>query len=302
MTKSVSGDSSPIPDRPSLPPSHGTASASPRLRVHVLQIAYGDVEPVSERIERVADLVRQQRGADLVVLPELWAHGGFAHTSWNERAETVDGPVVQALSAAAKEISATVHAGSIVARGGTQAAHLGVEGRGLWNTSVLLAPDGSTVSTYRKIHRFGFGEGEPALLEAGKEVVTAPVVGRGQAAPVTVGLATCYDLRFPELFRQLVDAGSEMFVVPAAWPAGRVEHWKLLGRARAVENQCCVVQCNTAGTHSGVSMGGHSQIVRPSGEVLAEAGDGEECIWADVDLAEVTSYRAAFPVLADRRL
>ncbi|MGW5063411.1 carbon-nitrogen family hydrolase [Streptomyces sp. NPDC004096] len=265
-------------------------------------MAYGDGEPVAERVERVADLVRQQNGADLVVLPELWAHGGFAYPSWKERAETVDGPVVQALSAAAKEIGANVHAGSIVARTATQSAVTVVEERGMWNTSVLLAPDGSTLGTYRKIHRFGFGEGEPALLDAGNEVVTAPVVGQDQAASVTLGLATCYDLRFPELFRQLLDAGSEMFVVPAAWPAGRVEHWKLLGRARAVENQCFVVQCNTAGTHSGVTMGGHSQIVSPSGEVLAEAGADEECIRADVDLAELTSYRAAFPALTDRRL
>lgn len=302
MTKSVTGDSSPIPGRSSLPPGPRTASASPRLKVHVLQIAYGDGEPVAERVERVADLVRQQNGADLVVLPELWAHGGFAYPSWKERAETVDGPVVQALSAAAKEIGANVHAGSIVARTATQSAVTVVEERGMWNTSVLLAPDGSTLGTYRKIHRFGFGEGEPALLDAGNEVVTAPVVGQDQAASVTLGLATCYDLRFPELFRQLLDAGSEMFVVPAAWPAGRVEHWKLLGRARAVENQCFVVQCNTAGTHSGVTMGGHSQIVSPSGEVLAEAGADEECIRADVDLAELTSYRAAFPALTDRRL
>ncbi|MFJ3339185.1 carbon-nitrogen family hydrolase [Streptomyces sp. NPDC086766] len=277
------------------------------MRIHVLQVAYGDTEPVAERVERVAELVRRQRGADVVVLPELWAHGGFAYTEWSKRAEPVDGPVVQALSAAAREIGASVHVGSIVARA-RSSAHASAPGdrsRGMSNTAVLLRSDGGVESVYRKIHRFGFGEGEPALLEAGTEVVTAVVAGRtghGEAAPVTVGLATCYDLRFPELFRHLVDAGSELFVVPAAWPASRVEHWKLLGRARAVENQCFVVQCNTAGTHSGVTMGGHSQIVSPTGAVLAEAGDDEECIWADIDLAEMTSYRAAFPVLDDRRL
>ena len=80
-----------------------------------------------------------------------------------------------------------------------------------------------------------------------------------------IGLSTCYDLRFPELYRQQLDAGAEVFVVPAAWPAARVAHWTLLGRARAVEDQAFVVQCNTAGTHAGTEMGGRSQVVAPDG-------------------------------------
>ena len=94
-----------------------------------------------------------------------------------------------------------------------------------------------------------------------------------------------------------------MFLVPAAWPAARVAHWTLLGRARAVENQCVVVQCNTAGTHAGYEMGGRSQVVSASGEVLAEAtGAEQEVLSVEVDLAATTAYREAFPVLADRRL
>ena len=85
------------------------------------------------------------------------------------------------------------------------------------------------------------------------------------------GLSTCYDLRFPEIYRRQVDAGAELFVVPAAWPAARVGHWSLLGRARAIENQAVMVQCNTAGTHAGHEMGGRSQVVSATGEVLAEA-------------------------------
>jgi predicted amidohydrolase len=120
---------------------------------------------------------------------------------------------------------------------------------------------------------------------------------------VRAGLSTCYDLRFPEIYRRQVDAGAELFVVPAAWPAARVAHWTLLGRARAVENQGVVVQCNTAGTHARTPMGGRSQVVAATGEVLAEAPhDGEAVLSVDVDLAATTSYREAFPVLADRRL
>ena len=274
------------------------------MRIHVLQVAYGDDEPVSDRVARVAGLVRAQRGADLVVLPELWAPGGFSYRRWAERAEPIDGPTVRAIAEAAREISAVVHAGSIIERlpdgalpGDRGPGDRGPSGRGLWNTSVLLGPDGALLASYRKIHRFGFGEGEPLLLEAGEDVVTATLPGGAVA-----GLATCYDLRFPEQFRRLLDAGAQVFVVPAAWPAVRVEHWTLLGRARAIEDQCVVVQCNTAGEHAGVVMGGHSQIVSAAGEVLGEAGDGQEVLVADIDLDQLQAWRERFPVLADRRL
>jgi predicted amidohydrolase len=292
--------------RPLEPESRGTAltevpTSPSTVRVRVVQVAYGDAEPVAERIARVAELVRAQRGADLVVLPELWAHGGFAFRTWSERAELIDGPMVAALSAAAKDAGAVVHAGSVVERVPDGAAR-GPQGRGLWNTSVLLGPDGGVQATYRKIHRFGFGEGEPVLMEAGENLVTAPLTAPDGTVTATLGLATCYDLRFPELFRQLLDAGSDVFVVPAAWPAARVEHWSLLGRARAVENQSFVVQCNTGGEHSGHVMGGRSQVVSPLGEVLAVAGGGDEVLAVDLDMTEVARYRAAFPVLTDRRL
>jgi predicted amidohydrolase len=277
------------------------------MRVHVVQVAYSDDEPVARRVERVAALVMAQRGADLVVLPELWPHGGFSYRSWAERAEAVDGPSMSAIGAAAKELGAVVHAGSIVERpprhdpdAGAPGADLGPRGRGLWNTSVLFGPDGSRLAVYRKIHRFGFGHGEPVLLEAGDQVVVVTVELAGR--PTGVGLATCYDLRFPELFRLLLDRGAEVVLVPAAWPAARVEAWTLLGRARAIEDQVLVVQCNTGGAHAGVEMGGGSQVVDATGAVLAQSGDGEEVLTVDVDLDAIAAYRRSFPVLADRRL
>ena len=138
------------------------------------------------------------------------------------------------------------------------------------------------------------------LLEAGEEVVvaTAELAGR----PTGLGLATCYDLRFPELFRLLLDGGAEVVLIPAAWPAARVEAWTLLGRARAIEDQVVVVQCNTGGAHSGVTMGGRSQVVDATGAVLAQAGDREEVLVVDVDLDAIDAVRKSFPVLADRRL
>lgn len=269
------------------------------MRVHVVQLGYGDDEPVQERRRRVADLVRAQRGADLVVLPELWAPGGFSYRQWGGRAEPVDGPSIRAVAAAARDIGAAVHAGSIL-EAAPPGADRGPQGRGLWNTSVLLGGDGRVLATYRKVHRFGFGSGEPHTIEAGTDVVAVPLPGLGDGA--VVGLATCYDLRFPEMFRALLDAGARLLIVPAAWPAARVEHWTLLGRARALENQCVLVACNTAGTHAGTAMGGRSQVVGPGGEVLAEAGQGEEVLVAEVDLDDVRRAREAFPVLADRRM
>ena len=264
-----------------------------RMRVKVLQIGYGDDESVDARRERVTALVRAQAGpdTDLVVLPELWAHGGFAYRTWQQRAEAIDGPTVTALAAAARDTSTVVHAGSIIER----------DGDALFNTSVVLGPDGSVLARYRKMHRFGFGVGEPTLLEPGADlvVVRLPLRDGGTAA---VGLSICYDLRFPEMYRALLDAGAQMVLVPAAWPAARVAHWTLLGRARAIENQIVVVAANTVGTHAGHEMGGYSQVAGPTGEVLAEAGTDEEVLSVDIDLSQVASVREHFPVLADRRL
>ena len=254
-----------------------------RLRVHLIQLAYGDDETPDERRERVAALVRAQAGADLVVLPELWPQGGFAYDRWEEQAEPTAGPSLQALSAAAADLGAMVHMGSFVERDET--------GR-MFNTSVLLGADGGVLAAYRKIHLFGFGEGEPKLMTPGSEIV----VHDG------LGIATCYDLRFPELFRGLLDGGALALVMASAWPAKRIAHWRLLAQARAVENQMYVVACNTAGTHAGVAMGGNSMVVDPWGVVLAEAGDDEEVLKVDIDLSSVPATRSSFPVLADRRL
>jgi predicted amidohydrolase len=266
------------------------------MRVAVVQVAYGDEEPVEARVERVADLVRAQRGHDLVVLPELWSAGGFAYRDWADRAQPVDGPVGTAMSQAARDAGVMLHAGSIVERPADGAT--GPEGRGLWNTSLVYGPDGDLVATYRKIHRFGFGAGEPRLMDAGEDVVLVDLPGGAGRA----GLSTCYDLRFPELYRRQLDAGATAFIVPAAWPAARVRHWTLLAHARAVEDQCVVIACNTAGTHAGTPMGGHSQVIDAQGEALAMAGTSEQVLSVEVDMRAVTAWREQFPVLQDRRL
>jgi predicted amidohydrolase len=261
------------------------------VRASLVQIDVNEAESVDDRRARVAALVRAQRGADLVVLPELWNLGGFAYDAWQPGAEQLDGPTTEAMSAAAKDTGVWLHAGSIVERD--------PDGP-LFNTSLLFAPDGELHAVYRKMHRFGFDSGEAALMAAGQEVCVADTpFGR-------MGLATCYDLRFPELFRAMLDGGAELFVVPAAWPARRAEHWSLLARARAVEEQAFVLACNTAGTHGGVPQAGRSVVVDPWGAVLAEAnggesGSAEEVLTVDLDPSVVARTRTEFPVLRDRQ-
>ncbi|MGC0312186.1 carbon-nitrogen family hydrolase [Kitasatospora acidiphila] len=257
------------------------------MRASLIQLAVADDEPAAERRARAASLVRAQQGADLVVLPELWALGGFATDTWSAGAEPLDGPTSDAMSAAAAAAGVWLHAGSIVERD--------PDGP-IYNTSLVFSPSGELVHTYRKIHRFGFDRGEAVAMGAGQEIVTA-ATDFG-----TLGLATCYDLRFPELFRALLDAGAELLVVPAAWPARRRDHWSLLARARAVEEQAYVLACNTAGTHAGVEQAGYSVVVDPWGRVLAEAGAGEEVLTVEFDPAEVARTRQEFPVHRDRLL
>jgi predicted amidohydrolase len=253
----------------------------------LIQIAVNEDETVEARRLRAAALVREQAGADLVVLPELWTTGAFAFEEFDAAAEPLRGPTFEAMAKAASDAGVWLHAGSVPERG--------EDGR-LYNTSLVLSPAGELAASYRKIHRFGFDKGEAVLMGAGREPVTV------RLPDTTLGVATCYDLRFPELFRSLVDDGAEVLVVPAGWPERRRAHWTLLAQARAVENQAFVLACGTAGTHASVPQAGHSIVVDPWGEVLAEAGADEEVLTVEFDPAKVARTREQFPALKDRVL
>lgn len=247
--------------------------------------ADGD-EAGADRLDRVESLVRTRRETDLVVLPELWFNGAFTYDRWVATAEPIDGPLVARMSASARAAGVHLHMGSFVERDGDE----------LFNTSVVIGPDGAVLETYRKIHLFGFSAGEPELMTAG----TSPAVW---ASPWgTIGLTTCYDLRFPELYRSLVDLGAELVLVVAGWPGVRVAHWSVLARARAIENQFVVAALNTVGRQGRTVLGGCSVVVDATGIVLAEAQETQTALEVDVDLADVTRWRTEFPVLADRRI
>ena len=256
------------------------------MRAHVIQLRTDLSEPISERIDRVAALVRAQSAADFVILPELWVQGGFAFPTFPETAESIDGLAVSALQAAAKEAQVWLHGGSLVTRDD--------DGK-LRNTAIVISPTGELVGKYAKRHLFGFTGGETTVLAAGNDLVTVDLPW-GRA-----GLSICYDLRFPEMYRALLDLGSKIFLIPSAWPERRIAHWSLLTRARAVENQCFVIACNGAGIQGDTVLGGRSVVVDPWGAVLAEGGDDEEVLTCDLDIETIDKTREVFPVLRDRR-
>jgi predicted amidohydrolase len=256
------------------------------MRVSLVQLDVSLDRPLAARVDHAAGLVRGCEGSDLVLLPELWAHGAWAYDEWEAASEPLDGPTVESMRSAARDAAVLLHAGSIAER---------ADGA-LYNTSVLIDASGEIVATYRKIHRFGFGEGEGMLMSAGDDIVTW--AGGG----AVLGLATCYDLRFPELFRLLVDEGAEMFAVASSWPQRRLAHWRLLAQARAVDNLAYVLACNSRGEHSGVRLAGHTMVVDPWGDIVAEAGDEETVVSVELDPSLVGKTRATFPALRDRRL
>jgi predicted amidohydrolase len=257
------------------------------MRVAIVQLRVDDSESQGDRIDRVVAIVRAQVGADLVVLPELWVPGAFAYSGFAASGSALPGPAVSAVAAAARDIGAYVVAGTFVE----------YDGEHQHNTAVLLDPQGEIVHTYRKVHLFGFDHGEATTLTAGDDISTYAMPGFAGVA-----MTTCYDLRFPELYRLLLNAGSELVVVPAGWPAARLDHWLLFCKARAVENQVFLIGCNQVGLQEGVQLAGHSVVVDPWGRLLAEGGDDEEILLVDLDLALVEKTRAEFPVLRDRRL
>jgi predicted amidohydrolase len=242
----------------------------------------------AERLVRAA----AADGADLVALPEKWnlLAGGEELLAG---AESLGGPSLTAARGWARDLGVHLLAGSIAERGGSGKAA---------NTSVLIGPDGEDLAVYRKIHMFDVDAGGVSYRESeheqpGSEIVTGPV------GEILAGLSVCYDLRFPELFRILALRGARILTVPSAFTAatGR-DHWEVLLRARAIENQAFVLAPNQLGAAAPhFDSFGHSAIVDPWGKVLALAPDVECFIAADLDLAAQEQVRESLPSLANRR-
>ncbi|WP_236593582.1 carbon-nitrogen family hydrolase [Paenarthrobacter ureafaciens] len=264
-----------------------------QLDVAAVQVKFDSTELLEDRISRIQDLVSGVGKADLIVLPELWLHGGFSYDSWRKNAISLESEVFTFLSEVARDKKAWFHAGSFMVTEPSSAAS------DMWNTSVLFDPTGSLRATYKKIHRFGFSDGEPKLIAAGDEPRVVEL--HTERATAITGLSTCYDLRFPELYRHISAEGTALNVIPACWPLTRIQHWQTLGRARAIENQSFVVQCNMTGVDQEVELGGHSQIVDGNGDILAQADKEEAVLRATLNFDSLNELRSSFPVLNDRR-
>jgi predicted amidohydrolase len=263
------------------------------VRAAVVQMRTGDA--VGANLAAAERLVRRAAalGARIVVLPERW-NLIAAPDLTVAGAESLDGPSLGAAAGWARELGLTLVAGSIAERPGPS-------GRAP-NTSVVIGPDGARRAVYRKVHLFdvdvaGRAYRESDATEPGGEAVTA------DAAGVRLGLSVCYDLRFPGLYARLARDGATVLTVPAAFTeaTGR-DHWEVLLRARAIENQAHVLAAGQWGRHADGSVShGRSMIVDPWGLVLARCPDGEGVAVADLDLDAQAALRASMPVLAHRR-
>jgi predicted amidohydrolase len=262
------------------------------LRAAAIQLNSTDEK--SRNLEAAERLVRAAaaEGAELVALPEKWnlLAGGAALLAG---AEPLDGPSLTAARAWAAELGIHLLAGSVPESAGERA----------FNTSVLIGPDGGDLAVYRKIHMFDVDVGGVSYRESEHEQPgEAPVVAEPEGMPA-IGMTVCYDLRFPELYRILAVRGARVLAVPSAFTlaTGR-DHWEVLLRARAIENQAFVLAPNQVGeAPPHFSSFGHSAIVDPWGKVLAVAPDGEGLVLADLDLSEQQQVRESLPSLANRR-
>ena len=267
------------------------------MRVALVQTTSTD--DVAANLVAASRLVEEAagRGASLVALPENFAflrrEGGPIPC-----AQGLDGEIVGALRALARRLHVRILGGSFPEAGASEAR--------VFNTSVLISPAGEIEAVYRKIHLFDVdlaasGGGvyrESAVVAPGREVVVA------QTPDAVIGMSICYDLRFPELYRALAARGAQILAVPSAFTreTGK-DHWEVLLRARAIENQAFVIAPAQCGRHSETRAShGRSLIVDPWGLVLAQGGDQPCVVLADCDLGELARIRASLPSLEHRRL
>jgi len=270
------------------------------MRVAAVQLtSTPDLDRNLERADRFTRAAAAD-GAQLVVLPEKWSALGRGD-DLRAGAQPLDGPALGWARAVAKELGIELVAGSISER---------VEGEELLrNTSAHVGPDGEVRALYRKVHMFDVVVEGTVYRESDSELAGDEVVLSQTADGVGLGLSICYDVRFPELYRILAVRGARVLAVPAAFtvPTTR-DHWEVLLRARAIENQAFVIAANQVGEHVPASAagpalrsGGRSMIVDPWGIVQALAPDREGPIVADLDLDAQARIRGELPALANRR-
>lgn len=220
---------------------------------------------------------------DIVCLPELFTTG-YLLDEVERLAEEIPAHTSDFIRRLAIKHRVNIIAGSILER----------EGRNFFNTAIVFDREGEITGTYRKIHLFSLFD-EPRFLKAGVVATTLKLdVAR-------IGLMICYDLRFPEIARRLASDGAQILFIPSQFPEPRLDHWRHLLAARAIENQVFVAGVNRVGSDEKARFFGHTMVLDPWGEVVAEAGESEENLVAEIDLARIEEVRTKLPAFYDRR-
>lgn len=256
-----------------------------KWKVAMLQmdIAFGQPEKNRETVKSFVTQLAQRGKTDVLVLPELW-DTGYDLTRLDELADQEGEQAKRLLSEAAVQLQAHVIGGSIAERRGKEA----------FNTTYAFDRSGTVVGKYSKVHLFRNMD-EEKYFSAGSDPGLYILDGQNIASVI------CYDIRFPEYIRSLALRGAKVLFVAAQWPHPRLDHWRQLLIARAIENQMYVVACNRVGEGGGKTFCGHSLVVDPWGEVVSEGMQQEQILTAELDLALVDEVRERIPVFADRR-
>ena len=265
------------------------------IRVAAVQLSSG-AHPAAN-VERACELVRRAAsdGATYIQLPEYFNFRG-APSRYSAVAETIPGPTTDAMATLARELAVVIHVGSMFER----SSHPDKS----FNTSVVIDADGEILATYRKGHLFDVNVPGEVVHEESRHIAPGDQLSVVDACGLRLGLSICFDLRFAELYRQLSLHGATVLAVPSSFAVSTgLVHWEVLLRARAIENHAFVIAAAQAGTTSqGVSSYGHSMIIDPWGEILAESGfDSEDVLIATIDLDQVEARRSQIAVLELRR-
>jgi omega-amidase len=254
-----------------------------KLKISLGQISIDFGHPFNNE-EKIAKFTAEaaHRGSNLILFPELWSTG-YDLENANEHGTELSNGIFSRCSALASKYH--IHLGGSL---------LEKDGGSVYNTFVLFNPFGSIIGLYRKIHLFRPMDEDKWLCAGDKLVIADTPWGRA-------GLSICYDLRFPELFRHFAINNAFMALIPAEWPSIRLDHWRTLLRARAIENQMFIIATNRTGTSPTEKFGGFSAIIDPWGKTILEAGYDEGLFSAKIDLEDVPQIREWMPIIKDRR-
>jgi len=257
-----------------------------KLKLALLQmdIRIGEPEANYKKAEQMMlAAIAADPKPDVVVLPEMW-NTGYALDRIGELADEGGARTREKLSALAREHRVVIVGGSIAEK----------REEGVYNTIHAFGRDGEELGQYDKIHLFRLMDEAKHLQPGGRD-------GTLSLDGMPAGMMICYDIRFPELARKLALGGAKMLFVPAEWPNPRLHHWRTLLQARAIENQMYVIACNRCGQSGSTVFFGHSMVVDPWGEVIAESGEQEGVLTVEIDLGLVDEVRTRIPIFEDRR-